>query len=88
MRLFQAGLTHWIPGFTRAQVVHSFLTSAEYEQGVETISRLYYAVNKQALDLASLQTLDEYLSARCHAGAVGWAVYWGVQRIQGSEWFG
>lgn len=42
--------------FTRAQVVHSFLTSAEYEQGVETISRLYYAVNKQALDLASLQT--------------------------------
>lgn len=42
--------------FTRAQVVHNFLTSAEYEQGVETIGRLYYAVNKQTLDLASLQT--------------------------------
>ena len=39
--------------FSRAQVVYEFLRSPEYEAGVETVGRLYYAVNKQALDLAS-----------------------------------
>lgn len=42
--------------FSRAQVVYEFLRSPEYEAGVETVGRLYYAVNKQVLDLASLQT--------------------------------
>ncbi len=42
--------------FTQPQVLYHFLSSSEYEQGAETIGRLYYAANGATLDLFNLQT--------------------------------
>ena len=42
--------------FTQPQVLYHFLSSSEYEQGAETIGRLYYAANGATLDLVNLQT--------------------------------
>ncbi len=41
--------------YTPAMVAYNFFASAEYQQGVETVSRLYYAAFKRAPDVPGVQ---------------------------------